>query len=172
MRDSPNGLMVHTALFSDCGRYRYTLERQWDPDTPAICWIMLNPSKANAEQNDPTIRRCIDFAWRWKAGGIIVVNLFALVATFPAELAKAEDAVGPVNDEAIRQAVMGRRVICAWGNVPRCPWLDSRALAVAEILESTRTPLKCLGLTKAGQPSHPLYLSAAVKPRRFLRRKP
>lgn len=158
-------LVVQTAVFGDNGRYRYSLARVWEPGLPAVCWIMLNPSKASAEQNDPTVRRCIGFARRWRAGGIVIVNLFAMVATYPIDLIRDRDPIGPLNDDAILQAVRGRRVILGWGNVPY--QLDQRAADVLSLLEGTRTPLQCLGHGMLGHPSHPLYLAGKKKPRRF-----
>src|SRR5438105_288943 len=96
-----NNVMFQTAVFGDGGRYRYSLTREWDRRGDQACWIMLNPSIANAERDDPTIRRCIGFARRWGLGGIVVVNLFGLVATYPIELARAKAPIGPHNDDAI-----------------------------------------------------------------------
>ncbi|MDB5297796.1 MAG: hypothetical protein JWO31_3779 [Phycisphaerales bacterium] len=71
------------AVLSPCERYRYVLHRWWDESKPAVCWLMLNPSTADAATDDPTIRKCCGFARAWGAGGIAVVNLFALRATDP-----------------------------------------------------------------------------------------
>jgi len=57
--------------------YRYQLERSWLPDGPRACWIMLNPSTATAEMNDPTIGRCVRFSSLWGMAGLTVVNLHA-----------------------------------------------------------------------------------------------
>lgn len=82
------------ARLSPCGLYRYTLTRTWDATKPRACWIGLNPSTADASEDDPTIRRMCGFADAWKCGGIIVVNLFALRATDPKELRRVKDPVG------------------------------------------------------------------------------
>ncbi len=74
------------ANFSRCRRYRYTLWRIWDPKQQPVMMIGLNPSTADAQSNDPTIRRCIGFARDWDAGGLIMTNLFAFRATYPTDL--------------------------------------------------------------------------------------
>src|SRR5262249_14212908 len=93
------------AVISDCGRYRYSLTRRWgDAAEPRALFVMLNPSTADAEQDDPTIRRCIGFAKAWGMGSLEVVNLYALRATDPAALLSAPDPIGPKNDTMITSA--------------------------------------------------------------------
>lgn len=87
-----------TAGISECGTYRYWLCREWSPGLDSLVWLMLNPSTADATQDDPTIRRCMGFARRWGYGGITVVNLYAYRATNPRDLLTAADPVGPEND--------------------------------------------------------------------------
>ena len=70
-----------SAIISDDKKYRYELRRIWKPKSQLVCWVMLNPSIADANFDDPTIRRCMGYTMRWGCGGIIVVNLFALRAT-------------------------------------------------------------------------------------------
>lgn len=163
--------IVKSALFSSCGRYRYLLSRVWEPTRPESCWIMLNPSMADGERDDPTIRRCMGFAKSWGHGGIVVVNLFGLISTFPAGL-RVANPVGSLNDEAIVRAVQGRRVICAWGNIGGLSWLrpelQHRDLDVMALLERTRTNAQCLGLTRFGYPSHPVRLAAKSRLRPFV----
>src|SRR5262245_57337522 len=147
------------AGFSRCGRYRYWLTRTWDAARPAVCWLMLHPSTADAARDDPTIRRCMGLARRWGHGGIVVINLFAWRATDPAELARAADPVGPANDRALRQRARGLRLIAAWGCQGK---LLGRADAALRLLGGRR--LECLGVTAAGQPRHPLYVPGDVVP--------
>lgn len=147
------------AIISDCGKYRYVLRRslgsvlRW---YKPMLFIMLNPSTADATQDDPTIRRCMDFAKREGMTHLNVVNLFALRATDPAELKKAADPIGPENDRYIEEEVRRHSigaVIAAWG---AHPFAAERA---AEVLKKYPT-LYCLGKTKSGAPRHPLYLRA------------
>jgi hypothetical protein len=83
------------AVISPCGRYRYRLERRFDHGPKVTTFIMLNPSTADAEHDDQTIRRCLGFARAWRCSKLVVVNLFAWRATAPAELKGVEDPVGP-----------------------------------------------------------------------------
>ena len=80
---------------------------------------MLNPSTADAERDDPTIRRCIGFSRAWGFGGAEMVNLFALRSTDPGRLREAADPVGPGNVAHIADAARGAtQVIAAWGAFP------------------------------------------------------
>lgn len=113
---------------------------------------MLNPSTADAMVDDPTIRRCIGFSRRWGYDEMVVVNLYALRATDPAELGRAVDPFGPHNADTIdRHLRSSEAVIAAWG---AHPWVTRVA---APILGAQRT-FHCLGRTKAGHPRHPLYV--------------
>jgi len=144
--------VLRTALFSPCGRFRYLLSRRWDTGRGTVLWIMLNPSTADAERDDPTIRRCIGFSRLWGFGAMEAVNLFALRATDPRELGRADDPVGPLNDRHIADAAAGAAaVIAAWGAHPLAA---SRTGEVRPLLPGS---VRCLGRTASGAPRHPLY---------------
>lgn len=145
---------MSSAVLSGCGTYRYRLGRTWDPALPGACFVMLNPSTADARVDDPTIRRCVGFARNMGAGWLTVVNLFALRSTDPRALASHTDPIGPENDAHIVDAA-GRAtvVIAAWGADRFAP---ARAEAVRHLLAPRA--LHALGVTKDGAPRHPLYL--------------
>lgn len=148
------------ATISDCGLYRYHLWRVWDDEKPVLCFVMLNPSTADASEDDPTIRRCIGFAKRDGYGGISVRNLFALRATDPAELLKAIDPSGPENEKhlvACRHVSLLTRLVAAWGKLPGGKALRSRAQNSVSIVRMNAP--YCLGKNKDGSPKHPLYLA-------------
>lgn len=147
-----------SAILSTCGTYRYQLDRTWSDDRPA-CFIMLNPSTADAENDDPTIRRCIDFAQRWECGGIKVVNLFALRSTDPKVLVKVADPIGPDNDLYIRAAILAcYPVVCAWGAEK---FAYPRGVEVNNLILRLGLPWgMCLGMTRERAPRHPLYVPA------------
>lgn len=107
-----------SAELSDDGCYRYKLTRHWDARRESVAFIMLNPSTADALTDDMTLRKCQGFAKRWGAGSLVVVNLFALRATDPAELAHADDPVGPRNDDWLIDTLRARHSahIAAWGH--------------------------------------------------------
>lgn len=150
-----------TAIISDDGVYRYVLTRRIPS---ALRWVrpmlfvMLNPSKATAEEDDPTIRVCIDFATRESCTSLTVVNLFALRSTDPKQLLAHPDPIGPENDRHFREqwdqhAKIGF-VILAWGAHAAVEKLKPK------IIEDIRFAggAWCLGVTKDGSPRHPLYI--------------
>lgn len=152
-----------TARFSLDGVYRYELTRRWARG-PVACWVMLNPSTADAKQDDPTIRRCVRFSRDWGLSGLVVVNLFAYCATDPSELRGVSDPIGPDNDEAIHDAaVRSRIVIAAWGAHGS---LHGRDFDVAGDLRRALLGghIHCLGRTADGAPRHPLRLPATLRP--------
>lgn len=138
------------ANISECGNYRYTLYREWG-DGPMAMFVGLNPSTADAELDDPTIRRCVGFAHRFGCDSLGMLNLFAYRATNPRELTKVGDPVGPDNDRWLRDFGITAQIrIAAWGAFP----VGKRAVEVLEMLPQ----VLCLGKTKSGAPRHPLYL--------------
>lgn len=143
------------AIFSPCGRYRYALSRVWGDTAHRCLFVMLNPSTADAEQDDPTIRRCIGFARDWGFGALDVANLFAWRSRDPKALCSLEDPIGPENDEWIRKlASRAGIVVCAWGNHGA---LGRRGEAVVKILLAQGRRPQCLDRTSTGEPTHPLY---------------
>lgn len=148
--------VIHrTAYLSPDGVYRYSLGRDWS-DEPRMTFIMLNPSTANAIEDDPTIGRCMSFARREGAGGINVVNLFALRATKPVALQQHSDPVGPENNKAILAALhRSEWIVAAWG---AHKFASERAALTRSQLRADRRVLLCLGTTKDGHPRHPLYV--------------
>ena len=143
------------AVFDRSRTYRYLVTRIWDRSRRPLVWVMLNPSTADAFVEDPTVRRCLSFARREGAGGIAVVNLFALRSTDPRVLRHHADPVGRYNDAFIRQATAGGRVVAAWGAAGT---EHGRGAAVAAALTTRGVSLSCLGTTSTGQPRHPLYV--------------
>ena len=156
-----NPHVIREAIFDPTGRYRYFLRREWDPALPAVAFIMLNPSTADAERDDPTLRRCIGYVRRWGFGSLAAVNLFAYRTPDPRQLRQAEDPVGPEN----RRYLLALRnegyplTLAAWGN-----WgsLHGQDREVLKLLSGT--PLHCIGRTKIGQPLHPLHQRGDLVP--------
>lgn len=149
----------HRAGADIYGEYRYRLWREWAPALGRCCFVMLNPSTADGQQDDPTIRRCIRFATDWGFGRLDVVNLYALRSTNPKALRSHPDPTGPHNDEAIREAVHGAHVVAAWGAGHHSPHRVEQVLSLIEPLE----PVHALGFTASGAPRHPLYVAANTR---------
>ena len=145
------------AIFSSCRTYRYSLSRIWDKKKKYVLFIGLNPSTANEEEDDPTIRRCVIYAKNWGYGGIMMVNLFAYRTSLPSNLKKVKYPVGKDNDKYI--VTLSKKAditIAAWGNNGNLYSRDKQVLELIPIL-------MCLKLNKSGQPAHPLYLSKNLK---------
>lgn len=147
------------ASISECGTYRYWLLRRWESQVPCRTMVVvgLNPSTADATQDDPTIRRCVGFAKREGCGALGMVNLFALRATDPRELARHPDPVGPHNAYVLDDWLASDSLMCvaAWGAHPD-------ALVRGIRLVERYPHLLCFGITKNGAPRHPLYLPATA----------
>lgn len=149
------------AVYSDCEAYRYALTREWAPGRRLLV-VMLNPSTATETANDPTVERCERRAWAMGFGGFRVVNLFAYRATDPRALRGVADPVGPDNDATLDQAAAwADTILCGWGGHGS---LLGRDATVAAKLRATAHPLWHLGLTRQGQPKHPLYIAYDQQP--------
>lgn len=147
------------ADISNCGKYRYRLWRLWDESAPVANFIMLNPSTADADLDDPTIRKCMGFARKWGHGGIVVTNLFAFRTVSPKILRWAARAgtniIGENNNTFLHaEALAAGVVVAAWGNDGYAVGRDE---SVKHLLSGIT--MKRIGrLTKQGRPRHPLYL--------------
>lgn len=154
--------MFKSAQIDPTGTYRYSLVRDWSPsvkESRSATFIMLNPSTADAAEDDPTIRRCINFAKSWECNGILVVNLFAFRSPSPKVLleavGQAHDITGPDNVAAVKAALKNPLCVAAWGAHHIVQFLDPM---IVHILSTAH--LQCLGKTKDGSPRHPLYVKA------------
>lgn len=157
------------ALISDCGKFRYRLWRRWDISLPVACFVMLNPSTADASVDDATIRKCIGFAERLGFGSIEVVNLFAYRATDPKDLRRAGYPVGPDNDAhfewVAHDADRRGSVICAWGtNAAKL----QRPADVIAMLRRWHIKPKALQINGHGIPAHPLMLPYTCRLRELM----
>ena len=153
-----NGLLVNkNAIFSDCRKYRYALSRTWNGKKKTILFIGLNPSTADEKIDDPTIRRCINYAQNWGYGSLLMVNLFAYRATMPSELKNAINPIGNDNDLHILElSKKADLTVAAWGNEG---FLLNRDKVVKKLIPN----LMCLKINKSGQPAHPLYQKKDLK---------
>lgn len=155
--------MKRTATISECGQYRYRLTRTWGSSLQQLIWCMLNPSTADAEKDDATIRKCIGFTKRKfpEHGGIIVVNLFGFRATNPKALLTAYDPVGPDNRFAVSEAMLSGTTVVAWGG--SVPGIGETPQAIKQIRSIATTHQRdnvfCFGRTLYGEPRHPLMLA-------------
>lgn len=162
--------MQRNALISGDGIFRYTLTRYWTNDRHLkVVFCMLNPSVADSKIDDPTVRRCVEFAKSWGAGAIEIVNLFAHRSTDRRYLDILS--VGPDNDYFILQAAKSNppfsfapSIVCAWGLLDK-RFMVERADAVLKMIRDSGCMTWCLGRTKDGFPRHPLYLRRDTIPK-------
>jgi hypothetical protein len=176
------------AVFSPCGGYRWWLQRTWEPQRPTLVFVGLNPSCADGQRDDPTLRRLVAYGRRWGFGRLEVVNLFGAVATRAAALKQLADPVGSDNDAWIRRCLgrsgpwcseaiparesggaepvepAGALLWLGWGNGGAWRGRDRALLAL--VAECTVIPF-ALCCTSSGQPRHPLYCPAAMTPGPF-----
>lgn len=153
------------AVIDSTGQYRYSLWRIWDVERPKVTFIMLNGSTADADNDDPTLRRCIGFAKAWGFGSLEVVNLFGYRTTFPTELKKAADPCGPENDKYILKAIKdAEMVIVAWGTNGTFKKQDKHVLG---LLKGNYVEPYYIDKSKDGIPKHPLYLRADLQPKKL-----
>ena len=142
-----------SADISNDKKDRFSLSRIWDSKKPKALYIMLNPSYADDESDDPTIRRLIFFSKKFKFGGFYVTNLFTQITPYPKELNMDNNSKKKnlkIISELIKKSDL---IVYAWGN------LVSEPMQLRKLIES---PL-CFGINKNGTPKHPLYLRSDTK---------
>lgn len=160
MSDTLFPIIEKGAHFSDCRVYRYTLWRFWSNE-PYANFICLNPSTADENVDDRTVKKCMTLARNWKMGGICITNIFAYRATDPQEMKKAEHPIGVKNDAWLRTIAKDEEagiVVAAWSG--HANHLD-RANQVKKLLKDI--PFYYLRKLK-GEPWHPLYLPNDTQP--------
>ena len=154
-------LIYKNATISDCQKYRYVLSRTWDCKERIVLFIALNPSTADEKNDDPTIRRCIDYAKNWGYGILLVANLFAYRTKNPEKLRYVKNPVGNDNDQhIIKLSKKANLIVAAWGNEGS---LFNRDKEVVRLIPN----LMCLKVNKSGQPAHPLYQKKGLELIRF-----
>jgi hypothetical protein len=153
--------VIKSADISPCGLYRYTLMRVWSEEQTIPLIIMLNPSTADAEHDDPTLKSLVRIAKHRGWGGVRVENLYAWRCTDPRELPTPPSmAQGPDNARVLESAIRSSKVVvCAWGANKHA---KLKAPAVVGMIGLYHWEAHCLGKTADGSPRHPLYLPADV----------
>lgn len=154
-----------SAVFSPCRNYRYSLERELTrslfSNRGTVAFIGLNGSKGAETQNDPTLRRCIDFSEKWGFSLFRMLNLYGWMSTDPDVLKTVVDPVGPDNDRHIVEGTANAKlIICGWGTKA----IDDRPAKVLALLREAGRTLHCLKRNDDGTPTHPLYLPSDMTP--------
>ncbi|MES2634083.1 MAG: DUF1643 domain-containing protein [Pseudomonadota bacterium] len=150
-----------SAIISECGKYRYRLERTVAMEGPVYAFFGVNPSTADAELDDATVRKWTGFVKRWGGSRFIVGNVFAYRATDVRELAIAPGhAIGPENIRHLREIAAAADIcVPCWGSRAKLPQeLHPSLKHMERELRATGKPLAHFGLTASGDPKHPLML--------------
>ncbi len=150
------------ATFSNSGEHRYALWRIWDDSKPMVMVIGLNPSTANADNDDPTIRSVVRISKNLGYGGVYMMNCWPYISTDPSRLL-----ISPLDTEINNRylaetAIKCKDVIFAWGNfeVVRKHRRD-------EELKNMFPEALALQVNKNGSPKHPLYCKTDIKPIKY-----
>lgn len=156
-------LVERVAHFSPCRQYRYQLRITWDEALPLLVVVGLNPSTADEYKDDPTLRRVQGFARDMGRGGVLMLNAFAWRSTDPRGLLTTPDPVGPENTinnmaEWI-QSAGPHRAVAAWGSN-----IQARRQLRFRLDQLNALWFDCFRRTKNGDPEHPLYLPAWLRP--------
>ncbi len=134
--------------------FRYTLIRVWDKSKPKIAFIGLNPSVADEQQDDNTVRKCINIARRDGYGSMVMLNAYAYRSTDPKALQTQPEVVGRFNDRYIAEECKSAdKIVVAWGNHAT----DDRHTTLLKVLDGQQ--LYCFKRNNNGKPKHPLYVS-------------
>lgn len=167
----PSGAWGSSGPLQPGDAYRYFLWRCWDPELKPLLAVLLNPSTADGKVPDPTVKKMIRFAKKWRCGRLWVVNLYAYRASKPTMLFAPGDPVGPHNGSWLAVALnqvnaMGGLTVCGWGST-KAPNKNTQVERVRALAEMVGEPLHALRLSKDGHPWHPLYLpeDGSAKPR-------
>jgi hypothetical protein len=145
------------AEFSANRKFRYALWRIWDDRLPKIMFIGLNPSTADENDDDPTIRRVKSFAFDWGYGGVYMLNLFTFITSDPRELKKCMLPHFLADDYLKIFAAKAEKIIFAWGNFAIARGRDAQVVEMFPKGEA-------LIINKNGSPRHPLYVKGDVIP--------
>lgn len=154
---------IKGADFSEDGLYRFSLWRIWDESKPLVMLIGLNPSTANAQSDDPTIRRVRAISKSLGFGGVYMCNCFSYIYTNP-DFLKSETLDAMMRNAEIlkRVAESCADIIFAWGNFPIV-----REMEIDKKLSAAFPNAKALFINKNGSPKHPLYCKTETQPIRF-----
>lgn len=149
-----------SAVISDCGKYRYRLDREIQPSGIVIAYFGVNGSKATADIEDQTTRKWAGFTRLNNGRKYISGNPYGWRATDVKELASSPDPVGPENAKYLAEMIEEADLLVpCWGNASKVPLrIRHHIFNLARDLVDSGKPIKVFGLTNWGSPMHPLFL--------------
>ena len=145
--------MIREAEFSIDKKERYSLNREWDNSKNKILYIMLNPSLADDKNDDPTIRRLINFTKKFNYGGFLVGNIFTKITPNPKEIDKSKGMSDKNFEKLLNLINKVDQIVYAWGS----------SIEEPQLLKKLVLSPKCFGKNFNGTPKHPLYLPSQTK---------
>jgi len=154
--------MDRSAWLSECQKYRYTLARTWRKKGLLFAYFGINPSTADANIDDATVKKWIGFTERNGGRGFIVGNVFSYRATNVKELAKCHNPTGGMANASHILTIIKKAdvLVPCWGNASKVPaHLRHNISDLMSLLIESGKPIKIFGKTKSGDPRHPLMLS-------------
>lgn len=149
------------AQFSPCRQYRYALWRIWDESLPLVMFIGLNPSTANENENDPTIKSVCRIAANNGYGGVYMMNCFPYVSTDPKQMLLCQPKSKEWSLNNLWLMDIGQTckdVVFAWGNFDVV-----KEMGRDKQLSALFPNAKALHINKNGSPKHPLYCKSETK---------
>lgn len=155
------------AVFSRVGPrlLRHRLDRWWG-NGARILICMANPSSADGDGDDPTIRRLLRLTDRPHLSGFTVVNAWPYVTARPPELRRwleamlrrrrrEHAAICAANLALIRELSRSAAIrIIAWGKL--APPAELRGETLRAMSLDGAHDLHAFGLTRDGSPIHPM----------------
>ena len=167
-------------MFSKCGSYRWILKRELLNGKKTVVFFGLNPSKANTYNNDRSLIRIINFCSRWNYKNIYVINLFGLISKSPIQLSESNDPIGENNNLIIIKSLLFWRenIYCdlwlGWGDKGQLSGRDREVIKLIRNFSNFKSNenncskrILSLGLSKKGNPRHPLYMPSQSFLRKF-----
>ena len=166
------------ATLSACGSYRWVLHRpipsrdHRSEPRRVLLFVGLNPSRADGLRDDPTLRRLQRFSEHWGYHHLVVLNLFARISPSPSLLCRCAEPIGAENDLILHSWFQQWAqqptwdLWLGWGVGGRLMQRDQAVLRMLNEVSDQRgvlPPPFVTGLTKAGDPRHPLYLPSDVQ---------
>lgn len=157
---------MNSAIISECGRYRYRLDRDVQQEGLVFAFFGVNPSTADASINDPTVRKWIGFSERNGVKRFIVGNVFSYRATDVNDLRSmvSSGAQGDEHHQYLAEIIAEADVLVpCWGRLAKMPKeLRSYPSALLDLMNRSGKPVLHFGITGCGQPMHPLMLAYAT----------
>ncbi len=150
-----------SAVISDCGKYRYRLDRNVADEGIVILYCGVNPSTADMAVDDATVRKWIGFTKINGGRKFIAVNPFDYRSTDVSKLKTVAYPVGELHDHHVGKAILEADILVpCWGNVAKVPkHLRHHFSRMLDMMAISGKPVKTFGFTNAGDPKHPLFLS-------------